>query len=142
MLFNTVVQFIGRAVALLISLLMFRLVTTYLGVDAFGEYAIVIAISEILLVVCDFGIATVLVREAARHPDRMSEFGVTLLWIRVVGSTALVFLALGVIPNPPLRRDCQEWLGYRFHKRSSVDAEPLSIAILSSASEVHVRRGL
>ena len=100
-LYNTAVQVAGKAALLLASLATLRLATTYLGVDGFGEYAIVLALAPILLVFADLGIQTLLARELVQTPDRRAELAATLLWFRLAASAIVVLGSLALVPFLP-----------------------------------------
>jgi O-antigen/teichoic acid export membrane protein len=104
-LFNTVAQIGGKAALLLASLVTVRLATSYLGVEGFGEYAIVLALAPILLVFSDLGIATLLSRELVQQPDRREDLAATLLWIRLVASGAILAVCLVLVPVLPYDRE-------------------------------------
>jgi O-antigen/teichoic acid export membrane protein len=100
-LYNTAVQVAGKAALLLASLATLRLATGYLGVDGFGEYAIVLALAPILLVFADLGIQTLLARELVQTPDRRAELAATLLWFRLAASGIVVLACLALVPFLP-----------------------------------------
>lgn len=100
-LYNTVVQVVGRGVSLAIALVSVRLTTNYLGVEAYGELAIVIALAWLLITVADLGITTTLAREVAKAPARATELGGDLLSFRLASAGAVVGLALAVVPLLP-----------------------------------------
>jgi O-antigen/teichoic acid export membrane protein len=104
-LYNTIVQIAGKAALLVSSLVTLRLATTYLGVDGFGEYAIVLALAPILLVFGDLGIATLLSRELVHKPELREELAATLLWIRLAASGVLLVLCLAIAPFLPYDRE-------------------------------------
>ncbi len=104
-LYNTIVQIAGKAALLLSSLVTLRLATSYLGVDGFGEYAIVLALAPILLVLGDLGIATLLSRELVHRPELREDLAATLLWIRLAASGVLLVLCLAIAPFLPYDRE-------------------------------------
>jgi O-antigen/teichoic acid export membrane protein len=100
-LYNTLAQIAGKAALALAGLATIRLATSYLGVEGFGEYAIVLALAPILLVFADLGIATLLARELVQTPERREELAATLLWFRLGASAAVVLGCLGLYPFLP-----------------------------------------
>jgi O-antigen/teichoic acid export membrane protein len=100
-LYNTIAQIAGKAALLLAGLVTLRLATSYLGVQGFGEYAIVLALAPILLVFADLGIATLLSRELVQQPELREELASTLLWIRLAASGVLLVVCLVLAPILP-----------------------------------------
>ena len=104
-LYNTGAQIAGKVALLLASLVTLRIATSYLGVEGFGEYAIVLSLAPILLVFADLGISTLLARELAQAPERREELAATLLWFRLAASAAVVVLCAAVVPFLPYATD-------------------------------------
>ena len=98
---NTLVQVGGKVLLALGAIVGVRLTTGYLGVEGFGEYAIVLAVAPILAIVSDFGIATIASREIAKTPERADDLGGTLLWLRLVGAVFVFVLFLPLVPFLP-----------------------------------------
>jgi O-antigen/teichoic acid export membrane protein len=123
-LYNTVAQIAGKGALLLASLVTLRLATSYLGVDGFGEYAIVLALAPILLVFADLGISTLLARELAQAPERGEELAGTLLWFRLAASAVVVLGSLAVVP----------FLPYDHHVRVGILIACAGVSLLSIGS--------
>jgi O-antigen/teichoic acid export membrane protein len=102
---NTLVQVAGKALLALAALAVVRIAAGYLGVDAFGELAIVLAFVPVLLVASDLGVTTVLAREVAKDPARGDRLGGTLLAVRLAGSSAVFVVFLAVLPFLPYARE-------------------------------------
>ena len=100
-LFNTLAQVSGKVALLAAGLVTLRLVTGYLGVETFGDYAIVLSLAPILLVFADLGIATLLARELVQSPERREELAGTLLWFRIAASAGVSLVFLAVMPFLP-----------------------------------------
>ena len=100
-LYNVGAQALGRAAGLVVGLLTIRATTGYLGVDAYGELAIVLALTGLLLSISDFGISTVLARELARSPGEANELGGGLLGFRLVSAGGAVVAAAVAVPFLP-----------------------------------------
>ncbi len=97
----TVVQVVGKAAALLFSLLSIRLATNYLGVDGYGDYAIVVTIASLVFVFGEFGLTVLLARELAKHPERVDETAGTVLFLRMVSAAAIMALSFAIVPFLP-----------------------------------------
>jgi O-antigen/teichoic acid export membrane protein len=104
-LWNTAAQIAGKLVMLAAMLVSVRLTTTYLGFERFGDYAIVLALTPVALVVADLGLSLLLARELARSPERRDELAGTMLAFRLAGSALVVLAATAVVPFLPYERD-------------------------------------
>ena len=104
-LWNTGSQVVGKLVTLVCTLVAIRLTTTYLGVDRFGDYAIVLAIASVAAIVADLGLSLLLARELAREPERRDALAGTMAVFRVAGSTGVVLLAAALLPLLPYDHD-------------------------------------
>jgi O-antigen/teichoic acid export membrane protein len=102
---NSASQFGGKLVVLASMILCVRLTTGYLGPAGFGEYAIVLALAPVLFIVAELGLSSLLARELARRPGERDELAGTMLAFRLVGSSAVVGLALAAIPFLPYDRE-------------------------------------
>lgn len=61
----------------------FTLVARYIGVENTGQYFFAITFTTIFSVVADLGLASVLTRETARHPENSNKFINTVFWTKV-----------------------------------------------------------
>jgi O-antigen/teichoic acid export membrane protein len=104
-LWNTGAQIAGKLVILVCTLVSVRLTTTYLGVDRFGDYAIVLAIVPVAAVVADLGLSLLLARELARDPERRDALAGTLAVFRLAGTAVVVVLAAALLLVLPYERD-------------------------------------
>jgi O-antigen/teichoic acid export membrane protein len=123
-LYNTLAQIAGKVVLLLASLATLRLVTAYLGVEGFGEYAIVLALAPILLVFADLGITTLLARELVQSPERREDLAGTLLWFRLAASVTVMLGFLAAMP----------FLPYEHHVRVGLVIAAAGVSLVSVGS--------
>jgi lipopolysaccharide exporter len=123
-LYNTLAQIGGKVALALAALATLRLATSYLGVEGFGEYAIVLALAPILLVFADLGIATLLARELLQSPERREELAGTLLWLRLGASAVVVLGFLAIAP----------FLPYDHHVRVGLVIACAGVSLLSLGS--------
>jgi O-antigen/teichoic acid export membrane protein len=123
-LFNTLAQVGGKVALLVAGLVTLRLVTGYLGVETFGDYAIVLSLAPILLVFADLGIATLLARELVQSPERREELAGTLLWFRIAASVGVFLVFLAVMP----------FLPYDHHVKVGLAIACLGVSFLSLGS--------
>jgi O-antigen/teichoic acid export membrane protein len=67
--FNALIQVIGKFVVLFISLANVKLLTTFLGVEVFGQYTTIITYVIVLGMIADLGLNVILAREIAEHEE-------------------------------------------------------------------------
>jgi O-antigen/teichoic acid export membrane protein len=99
--YNVGTQAAGKVVALVLSLIAIRLMTEYLGVDRYGQLAIVLTFVGLVVIVSELGISTVLAREVAKSPERADELGGTLFRFRLLSAGIAVGIALAATPFLP-----------------------------------------
>jgi O-antigen/teichoic acid export membrane protein len=102
--YNTGVQAAGKAVILLIGAASIVVATRYLGAEGYGKFALALTFVQMLGVLADAGLLTVVVREISREPGRSAELVGNALALRLLLSLAVVALAAGlalVLPYAP-----------------------------------------
>ena len=102
---NTAAQGIGKAVVLGIGLASVVITTRYLGAAGYGKVALAFAFVQMLGVLADVGLLTVVVREISRAPASTDRLVGNALVLRLVLSLAL--LALAVLISLTLSWDTQ-----------------------------------
>jgi O-antigen/teichoic acid export membrane protein len=85
---NTAAQGIGKAAVLGIGLASVVVTTRYLGASDYGKVALAFAFMQMLGVLADVGLLTVVVREISRDPDATD---------RLVGNALVLRLALSLV---------------------------------------------
>ena len=63
---NTLIQFVGKAIGMVLALVTVGLMLRYLGQTGFGQYATIIAYLSIFAIMADLGLYLVVTREIAR----------------------------------------------------------------------------
>ncbi|MBI3495574.1 flippase [Candidatus Berkelbacteria bacterium] len=100
---STGIQFIGKIVILLLSLITIGLITRYLGVEGFGAYTTIFAYVSFLSVFADFGFFAVMITQLAaadsNHHVIVSNI-MTLRALLAIGVYAIGFLVALVLPYP------------------------------------------
>jgi O-antigen/teichoic acid export membrane protein len=100
--YNTVVQIIGKVITTIFSLFLVVALTRYLGVSGYGEYTTIFAFLAFFGVVADFGFFWILVREIA-HPDAdVDSIASNILTLRTVLGIVVysaAYLASYLIPQ-------------------------------------------
>lgn len=98
---NTSAQIAGQFLGILVSLVSLRVTTGYLGVDDFGELAIILAVGGLLVTVSNLGVTTTLARELAKTPEDADRLAGSLLRFRVLSLLGLLLATLAVVPALP-----------------------------------------
>jgi O-antigen/teichoic acid export membrane protein len=101
---NTAAQAFGKAAVLAVGAASIAITTRYLGAAGYGSFALALALVQMLGVLADFGVVTVLVREISREPRRTEELVGGALALRLLLGAGVVALAglLGlVLPYSP-----------------------------------------
>lgn len=94
--FNTAVQVGGRAITALVAVIIIALLTRYLGVAGYGQYATIFAYVGLAGILVDFGFFLIVVREVTKHPGRRAHILGNVLGLRLVAAIlifSLVYLA-------------------------------------------------
>jgi O-antigen/teichoic acid export membrane protein len=99
--FNTAVQIVGLIAGILLSFLFLRLATGYLGVNAFGELAVVLTLGGLIVTLADLGIGTTLAREISKAGTDRDLVAGTMLSFRFAGTAAITLAVLLVLPFTP-----------------------------------------
>ena len=99
--FNTATQIASQIIGVVVSLVTLRITTGYLGVEEFGELAIILAVAGILVSISDLGVATTLSRELAKTPESVERLAGNLLSFRVVSTLSLGLATLAIVPALP-----------------------------------------
>ena len=82
--FNISIQLVGRAVTMLLGLLVVSSLTRYLGVGGFGRYTTVFAYANFFAVIADFGFFNVLVRELSLQEKKRGLIVNNILTLRTL----------------------------------------------------------
>jgi O-antigen/teichoic acid export membrane protein len=91
---NTTLVLAARVVSRLVALVTVIVLARHLGDDAYGRYTTLVAFSALVSVLADLGLSPLYTREAARAPDRLSDYLATLLSGKVLlAAVATVALA-------------------------------------------------
>lgn len=94
---NTITQIFGRVVVLILSLVSIKLITNYLGTQGTGYYSTIVNYFSFVIVIADFGLFSVVVREVSRNPGRAKELFHNTFSIRFISAiiaTAIALLAV------------------------------------------------
>jgi len=91
---NTLVQIVGRIFVLALSLVSIKLITNYLGPSGTGYYNTVITYLSFFIVIADFGLFTVAVREIAKFPEKRRRILANTFSIRLWSSIIVTILAI------------------------------------------------
>ncbi|MGH2763059.1 MAG: flippase [Thermoleophilaceae bacterium] len=90
---NTAVQLAGKAAVLAIAAGSIVVLTRYLGPGDYGRYVLALTFVQLVGVLADAGLATIVVREASRDPARASALVGNALTLRLLLSFAVIAVA-------------------------------------------------
>lgn len=96
-LVNTLIQIGGKGITLGSSLIITAWLTRKLGVEGYGNYALILSMVLLLDSLADWGTGVIGVREASREEDFESEIYGCLLWLRMGLSGVAVLAGLGLM---------------------------------------------
>jgi O-antigen/teichoic acid export membrane protein len=102
---NTGIIIAGNVIFRLISLVIIIYLARYLGTVGFGKYSFVFAYLAFFDILCDLGLSTILVREAARNRINMPKLLGNGLIIRLILTIFAVVLAVVIITLLPYPAD-------------------------------------
>ncbi len=88
---NTIYQFGGRIISGLVSVVIVKLISTYLGVRGYGEYSSTYEFLSFFAIFADLGIFTIAVREMAKVEGDREELG------KIFGNILSIRLCLTVL---------------------------------------------
>ncbi|MFC1656248.1 flippase [Patescibacteria group bacterium] len=93
---NTAFQIAGRAGTALLSLVVIKIITSYLDVGKYGEYTNVYEFLALFAIIADFGLYTIAVREMSKDENRIPKILGNILTIRVtIGFLVLIGVITG-----------------------------------------------
>jgi len=94
--YNTIIQIIGRGVITVISLAILWYLARYLGVEGYGQYALIFAYLALFGVLVDFGLFLMQVRAITRQPAKESYILGNILGLKMVLSVVVFAMAIGI----------------------------------------------
>lgn len=136
--FATGLQVVGKIAVLAFALVSIRISTNYLGVDAYGDFAIVLTGATLVLAAGDLGLTTLLARELSKDPARSDETAGNLLFLRLASVAVIMVLALLTVPLLPFPGRVREGLVL------AIAGSLLGVVALFPTAffQVHLRLGL
>lgn len=104
---NTVVQVVGRIIMALLSILIVKLITNYLGVEGYGQYAAIYEFLAFFGIAADLGLFTIAVREMAKEDTQEGKEHVlsNVLTLRSILCLVVLGIAIGVAYLVPQYRE-------------------------------------
>ncbi|MDP4008287.1 MAG: flippase [Candidatus Peregrinibacteria bacterium] len=94
---NTIYQFGGRIASGLVSVIIVKLISNYLGVSGYGEYASTYEFMSFFAIFADMGIFTIAIREMAHYENdkkMLSKIFGNILSIRLVMTVVMMTIAV------------------------------------------------
>src|SRR3989344_8679109 len=99
--FNTLIQFSGKIITVVLGFLTVGLLTRYLGTSGYGDFTLVFAYMSFFGVFADFGLQLAIVRELSQKSIRAEKIYGTYFWIKlalIVASTVFALILLIFFP--------------------------------------------
>ncbi len=95
---NTVVQVAGRLFMALLSVVIVKLITNYLGVEGYGNYAAIYEFLAFFGIATDLGLFTIGVREMAKADDQKGREKIlaNIITLRIILCLTVLAVAIGV----------------------------------------------
>jgi len=93
---NTLVQIVGRVIVLALSLVSIKLITNYLGAANTGYYNTIVTYFSLFIVVADFGLFSVAVREISKNPENDKKILANIFSLRFVSAIVVTTVAVAV----------------------------------------------
>jgi O-antigen/teichoic acid export membrane protein len=98
---NTLAQIGAKVLTALISIVMIKVITSYLDVAGYGLYTKIYNYLSIFAVIADLGLYTITVREISKHHDdkaMIEKISGNVLSLRTLSGVLIVFLSLALAP--------------------------------------------
>jgi|GEM_PF-238892 len=95
-LFNTVAQVVAKVIVGLFSVMILKMLTTYLGKQGYGIYKSIYEYLALFAIVADMGLYTVGVREMSKNPDREELVLGNMMTVRTIVIVFISIVAFGV----------------------------------------------
>jgi O-antigen/teichoic acid export membrane protein len=99
---NTIWQILGKAVVAVLAVVVVKLLTNYLSVEGYGEYAIVYEFLAFFGIAADMGLFTIAVREMSKDESKIPKIIGNILSLRtflVITTVTLGAIAAFLIPK-------------------------------------------
>ena len=94
---NALAQILGRVAVLAISLVSIKLISNYLGPAGTGNYTTIIVYFTFVIVLADFGLFSVAVREISKNPENARGVLKNIFTIRFLSAIAATILAIVIV---------------------------------------------
>lgn len=119
---ETIIQFGGRFISVLLSVVALGLITRLLGPEEFGVYGTALAYLQFFAILMDFGLTVVTLDLLAKESEQTrGEFMGSLLVLRGITSVGMIALSLVLL----------QWFGYPDHTNQAVYAAALLFVFYS-----------
>ncbi|OGL43407.1 MAG: hypothetical protein A2042_07455 [Candidatus Schekmanbacteria bacterium GWA2_38_11] len=94
---NTIVQIISKLIVLFISVIITIYLTRYLGPEGYGKYTFVFVYITFFLMLGDFGLNNILIREISKEKNNIDILMGNALIIKFLFSIVTILLSIGII---------------------------------------------
>ena len=94
---NTAYQIVGQFLHILLNVGLVAMLARYLGVEEYGKYSIIFVIISFFLILTDFGINDIVVRELSKDRSKAAPMVYDLFLIKLFMGLAACALSIGVV---------------------------------------------
>lgn len=105
---NTIVAVTGRIIATVLALVVFSILTRYLGVSGFGEYVTVMAYLSVFNIFTDLGLYSIAVREISRDGANESQILGNAFSIRFFVGIIIFTIGIALIYSFPYSQNIKQ----------------------------------
>jgi len=90
---NTVIQFVGKALSIILGVITLSLTTRYLGQIGYGYYTTVLVFLQFFAILMDFGLYLTLMREVNLEPEKENWIFNNVFTLRIISAIIILCLA-------------------------------------------------
>ncbi len=94
---NTAFQILGQFLHIALSCILLAVLSRYLGVERYGTYSLVFIILSFLVILTDFGINDIVVREISKDKSKTSRMVRDLFVLKLIMGLGSIVLALAIV---------------------------------------------
>jgi len=94
---NTFYQFMSRVSTGAVTLLITPLLTSYLGLSAYGNYQMILGFVTLFWILTDFGLNAIVVKEMTKSEEKLQDYFSALLTLRLINGVLVLVAAVLVM---------------------------------------------
>lgn len=102
---NISALFGAQLITSLLTPLLLIIIARKLGDEVFGKYSFIIALTQIFLIISDFGVKAIATRDVARHPAKVGEYLGNIIILKLLFSALTVLILVLFVSLLDIPRD-------------------------------------